>query len=69
MVQDSGGVPLSTKGVVIGLNTKSMDVMWDVPFMSGTTGKRNASSGLRYLNLRFVDVLSIEVRLWSSHRV
>lgn len=37
MVQDSGGVPLSAKGVVIGLNTKSMDVIWDVPFMSGTT--------------------------------
>ncbi|KAG2355671.1 hypothetical protein BDR07DRAFT_1302499, partial [Suillus spraguei] len=37
MVQDSGGVPLSAKGVVIGLNTKSMDVVWDVPFMSGTT--------------------------------
>lgn len=37
MVQDSGGVPLSVKGVVIGLNAKSMDVVWDVPFMSGTT--------------------------------
>jgi len=30
-------VPLSVKGVVIGLNAKSMDVVWDVPFMSGTT--------------------------------
>ncbi|KAI0067320.1 hypothetical protein BV25DRAFT_1795058 [Artomyces pyxidatus] len=37
MVQDSGGVPLSAKGVVIGLNAKNMDVIWDVPFMSGTT--------------------------------
>ncbi|KAG6849592.1 hypothetical protein H0H93_007114 [Arthromyces matolae] len=37
MVQDSGGVPLSVKGVVIGLNSKSMDVVWDVPFMSGAT--------------------------------
>ncbi|KAF5326675.1 hypothetical protein D9619_004005 [Psilocybe cf. subviscida] len=37
MVQDSGGVPLSVKGVVIGLNAKSMDVVWDVPFMSGAT--------------------------------
>ncbi|KAF9562573.1 hypothetical protein CPC08DRAFT_633933 [Agrocybe pediades] len=37
MVQDSGGVPLSVKGVVIGLNAKSMDVVWDVPFMSGGT--------------------------------
>ena len=37
MVQDSGGVPLSVKGVVIGLNSKTMDVVWDVPFMSGIT--------------------------------
>ncbi|KAF9220420.1 hypothetical protein BS17DRAFT_344744 [Gyrodon lividus] len=37
MVQDSGGVPLSIKGVVIGLGSKTMDVIWDVPFMSGVT--------------------------------
>jgi 5'-3' exoribonuclease 1 len=37
MIQDSGGVPLSVKGVVVGLNAKSMDVVWDVPFMSGGT--------------------------------
>ncbi|KAF8635064.1 hypothetical protein AX15_000556 [Amanita polypyramis BW_CC] len=37
MVQDSGAIPLSVKGVVIGLNAKSMDVVWDVPFMSGVT--------------------------------
>ena len=37
MVQDSGGVPLSVKGVVIGMNAKTMDVIWDVAFMSGTT--------------------------------
>lgn len=37
MVRDSGAVPLSVKGVVIGINAKSMDVLWDVPFMSGVT--------------------------------
>lgn len=37
MVQDSGGVPLSIKGVVVGLDAKSMDIVWDVPFISGTT--------------------------------
>lgn len=37
MVQDTGGVPLSAKGVVIGLNAKSMDVIWDVAFLSGST--------------------------------
>lgn len=37
MVQESGAVPLAAKGVVIGLNTKSIDVVWDVPFISGTT--------------------------------
>lgn len=37
MVQDSGSVPLAAKGVVIGLNADSIDVVWDVPFISGTT--------------------------------
>jgi len=37
MVRDSGAVPLSEKGVVIGINANSMDVLWDVPFMSGVT--------------------------------
>jgi hypothetical protein len=45
MVRDSGSVPLSIKGVVIGLNAKSMDVVWDVPFISGVTlGDRYATS-------------------------
>ncbi|KAG8967784.1 hypothetical protein FRC03_009333 [Tulasnella sp. 419] len=37
MVQDSGSVPLCAKGVVVGLNANSIDVVWDSPFMSGTT--------------------------------
>ncbi|KAL6301387.1 exonuclease II [Sparassis latifolia] len=37
MIQDSGAVPLSIKGVVIGMNAKSMDVVWDTAFMAGTT--------------------------------
>ncbi|KIK81994.1 hypothetical protein PAXRUDRAFT_154773 [Paxillus rubicundulus Ve08.2h10] len=37
MVQDSGGVPLSSKGVVIGINSKTIDVVWDIPFMLGVT--------------------------------
>ena len=37
MVQDSGSVPLSLKGIVIGMNAKSMDVVWDASFMAGTT--------------------------------
>ena len=39
MVQDSavGGVPLSMKGVVIGLNSNSIDVVWDTPFIGGLT--------------------------------
>ncbi|EDR05444.1 uncharacterized protein LACBIDRAFT_303162 [Laccaria bicolor S238N-H82] len=36
-VQDSGSVPLSVKGVVIGLNSKTIEVVWDVPIMSGIT--------------------------------
>jgi 5'-3' exoribonuclease 1 len=39
MVQDSavGGVHLSMKGVVIGLNANSIDVVWDTPFIGGLT--------------------------------
>lgn len=39
MVQDAGvgGVPVSMKGTVIGLNTASMDVVWDSPYMGGET--------------------------------
>lgn len=39
MVQDSaaGGVPLAMKGVVIGISTSSIDVVWDVAFMGGET--------------------------------
>jgi 5'-3' exoribonuclease 1 len=45
MVRDSSGVPLSVKGVVIGLNARSMDVVWDFPFMSGITlGDRSVRS-------------------------
>ena len=52
MVQDSGGVPLSVKGVVIGLNSKTMDVVWDVPFMSGITmGDRYSRSSFKPRNI------------------
>jgi len=37
MVQDSGSVPLAAKGVVVGLNVDSVDIVWDNPFISGTT--------------------------------
>jgi hypothetical protein len=37
MVSDSLDVPLSLKGVVVGLNVKMLDVIWDAPFSSGTT--------------------------------
>ncbi|KAG8752127.1 hypothetical protein FRC14_007322 [Serendipita sp. 396] len=37
MVQDSGGVPLCAKGVVIGLVDKMIDVVWDNAFIGGTT--------------------------------
>lgn len=73
MVQDSGGVPLSVKGVVVGLNSKSMDVVWDVPFMAGVTlGDRYLSSycprTCPLLNT-FLGVLSTADRLCSSTRV
>jgi hypothetical protein len=45
MVQDSGGVPLCAKGVVVGLLDNNIDVVWDTPFIGGITlGGRYASS-------------------------
>lgn len=69
MVQDSGGVPLSVKGVVIGLNAKSMDVVWDVAFMSGITlGDRLVSFGqvTIHINERVTQLLSIS---WIDRRI
>ncbi|KXN82677.1 5'-3' exoribonuclease 1, partial [Leucoagaricus sp. SymC.cos] len=58
MVRDSGAVPLSVKGIVIGLNTKSMDVLWDVPFMSGVTlGDR--CSAYRGMTVEFSSCLNL----------
>lgn len=37
MVQNTGGVPLAVKGVVIGLAPTLLDVVWDVPTINGTT--------------------------------
>ncbi len=39
MVVDAaaGGVPLAMKGVVVGLGSKDIDVLWDVPFLGGET--------------------------------
>ena len=37
MVQETGGVPLAAKGVVVGLNPTNIDVVWDIPFISGST--------------------------------
>lgn len=39
MVVDAaaGGVPLAMKGVVVGVGSKDIDVLWDVPFMGGET--------------------------------
>ncbi|PVF93617.1 hypothetical protein CPB86DRAFT_715030 [Serendipita vermifera] len=36
MVQDSGGVPLCHKGVVVGLLENMIDVVWDNAFIGGT---------------------------------
>lgn len=69
MVQDSGSIPLAIKGVVVGINNKSMDVVWDVPFMSGTTlGDRLVTSAhftAVSLNFACLDVHSTEDPLLS----
>jgi hypothetical protein len=65
MVQESGGVPLSAKGVVIGLNTKNIDVVWDVPFISGTT-LSNRCSQYRGSTVEFNACLNLTNRQFVS---
>jgi 5'-3' exoribonuclease 1 len=36
-VQETGNVPLCNKGVVIGVTAGMLDVLWDQPFIGGTT--------------------------------
>ena len=65
MVQESGGVPLSAKGVVIGLNIKTVDVVWDVPFISGTT-LNNRCSQYRGSTVEFNACLNLTNRQFIS---
>jgi 5'-3' exoribonuclease 1 len=37
MVSDRGTVPISAKGVVVGINDKLIDVVFDTAFIGGTT--------------------------------
>ena len=58
MVQDSGNVPLSARGVVVGINSNSLEVVFDVPFLSGTTlGDRCAP--YKGATVSFVSVLNL----------
>ena len=36
-VQDSGSAPIAAKGIVIGIDSNNIDVVFDVSFISGTT--------------------------------
>jgi len=65
MVQESGGVPLSAKGVVIGLNMRNIDVVWDVPFISGTTLNSRCSQ-YRGSTIEFNACLNITNRQYIS---
>jgi Xrn1-like protein len=65
MAQESGSVPLAAKGVVIGLNTKSVDVVWDVPFISGTT-LNNRCSQYRGSTVEFNVCLNLTNRQFVS---
>ncbi|KAF6767357.1 putative 5-3 exonuclease [Kalmanozyma brasiliensis GHG001] len=58
MVQDSGNVPLSARGVVVGINSDSLEVVFDVPFLSGSTlGDRCAP--YKGATVSFVSVLNL----------
>lgn len=37
MASETGNVPLAAKGTVVGIQAAALDVVWDVPFIGGTT--------------------------------
>lgn len=37
MVSETGNVPLAAKGTIVGLQAAAVDVLWDIPFIGGTT--------------------------------
>ncbi|KAJ3094724.1 hypothetical protein HDU97_007642, partial [Phlyctochytrium planicorne] len=45
---DSGSVPLAARGTIVGINGKSLDVVFDFPFMGGHTldGRCSANRGM-----------------------
>jgi len=66
MVQDSGAVPLCAKGVVVGLNNTSIDVLWDVPFVSGTDlGGRFVTSTI--IKKQFTELLAGALNIADLH--
>lgn len=55
---DSGTVPLSARGVVVGINSSSIEVVFDIPFLAGTTlGDR--CSPHRGATIGFAQVLNL----------
>ncbi len=58
VVHDSGSVPLAARGVVVGLNVDNIDVVFDIPFLSGSTlGGR--CSAYRGATVSFSTVLNL----------
>ncbi|CCF54627.1 putative KEM1 - multifunctional nuclease [Ustilago hordei] len=58
MVQESGNVPLSARGVVVGITSNALEVVFDVLFLSGTTlGDRCAP--YKGATVSFVSVLNL----------
>lgn len=46
-VADTGSVPIASRGVVVGINSTNLDVVFDVPFLAGSTldGRCSAYKG------------------------
>lgn len=64
-VSDSGSVPMSARGVCVGLNTASLDVVFDLPFLSGSTlGDR--CSPHRGATVSFAQVLNLTQPQFAS---
>ncbi|CAO1627148.1 unnamed protein product [Sympodiomycopsis kandeliae] len=66
-VADSGNIPMSARGVVVGLNTSNVDVVFDVAFLAGTTlgGRCSAHRGA---TVSFAQVLNLTQPQFTSSK-
>lgn len=66
-VADTGNIPMSARGVVVGVNSNSVEVVFDAPFLAGTTlgGRCSAHRGA---TVSFAQVLNLTQPQFTSSK-